>query len=113
MRREVYPSPGGDNHSPRLGHTGSQPERQALLQAHMGGAEAQRGDATCSGLHSQLLVELGFHAGLLTQSFTLIARSSSFNPAASGCGCTTDTLGACGKHCFQGIPDHVSQKAWG
>lgn len=61
MGREVYPSPGDDNHSSRLGHTGSHPERQALLQAHMGGTEAQRGEATCSGLHSKLLVELGFH----------------------------------------------------
>lgn len=105
MGREVYPSPGVTIIPPRLRRKGSQPERQALLQAHMGGAEAQRGEATCSGLHSKLLVEFGF---------TLIARrSSSFNPAASRCGCTTDTLGACGEHCFQGIPDHVSQKAWG
>lgn len=34
--REVYPSPGGDNHSPRFRLKGSQPERQALLHGHLG-----------------------------------------------------------------------------
>lgn len=97
MGREVHPSPGGDNHAPQA-QAWRLPERQALW----GGAEAQRGKTTFSGLPSKLLVGLGFNPGLLTQSPPLITSSPSFNPAACGRGCVTGSPGACGKQ----LPGH-------
>lgn len=72
-----------------------------------GGTEAQRREATHSGLHSKLLVELGFQSG--SSDPTVIASS---NPAVSRCRCAMDTWGACGKHSFPAIPDPVNWKAW-